>query len=356
MKRNNKRKRILALLLFGALLVTTACSPASGSEAEKEDDGKIEIGITFDTFILERWQRDRDVFVSAAEELGATVNVQNANGDIDEQINQIDYFIQKGMDAIVVIQVSDDEKTLRGAITRAHNAGIPVISYDRLVLDANVDLYISFDNEKVGKLMAEHMLSHLGTTANIVQICGPLSDNNVSMIMDGFEAATEDSGFSILETDFCTGWISEYAFEYASDYLDNNPAPDGFMCGNDALAGNVIKALSEAQLAGDVCVVGQDADLDACQRIVEGTQCMTVYKPIEKLARRAAELSVALAEGKRILSVTNRINDGTYDVPYETITPVAVTAENMDEVITGNYHEEEDIYLNVRKTDKETEN
>ena len=94
-------------------------------------------------------------------------------------------------------------------------------------------------------------------------------------------------------------------------------------------------------------MVGQDADLDACQRIVEGTQCMTVYKPVEKLARRAAEMAVALARGEEV-STAERMDDGSYSVPYERLDPVAVTKDNMDEVITGKYHEESDIYLNIR--------
>lgn len=348
MEKRKKKYLNRIVVAVMTLLLTAGCAGAESTEPDVVDDEKIQIGITFDTFILERWQRDRDVFVSAAEELDAQVNVQNANGDIDRQRDQIDYFIEKGMDVIVVIQVADDNKTLKRAIDRAHNAGIPVVAYDRLILDADVDLYISFDNERVGELMADHMIQQVGENGTVVQICGPLSDNNVSMVMKGFEDEVKKRGMTIVETDYCSGWMSEYAFEYASDFLTSNPAPSGFMCGNDALAGNVIRALSESRLAGKVCVVGQDADLDACQRIVEGTQSMTVYKPIEKLARRAAELSVALAKGKKILSVVNRINDGTYDVPYEKITPVAVTAENMDQVITGKYHEEADIYRNVR--------
>ena len=142
--------------------------------------------------------------------------------------------------------------------------------------------------------------------------------------------------------------MAEKGLSYAEGYLNNHDAPAGIMCGNDGIAGYAIQALSEKRLAGSVCVVGQDADLDACQRIVEGTQCMTVYKPVEKLAKRAAELSVALAKGEE-LDVTETINDGTYAVPYEKLTPIAVTKDNMDEEITGKYHEESDIYLNVRE-------
>ena len=347
-------KNIKKVLLIGlcGLMMLTGCgkSGETQQETDPKEDGKLQIGITFDTFVLERWQRDRDVFVAAAQELGAEVNVQNANGDIEEQCNQVNYFIDKGMDVIVLIQVASDanQDMMREAINRAQKAGIPVVAYDRLVLDAGVDLYISFDNKKVGTLMAEHMKEHLGGEGDVLQICGPMADYNVPQIMEGFSSEINGTELEITETEYAQGWLAETGFSVTESYLDKKGKPDGIMCGNDGIAGNAVRALSERRMAGSVCIVGQDADLDACQRIVEGTQCMTVYKPVEQLARRAAELSVDLAEGRE-LEVSETMNDGTYDVPYERLEPIAVTNENMDEVITGKYHEESDIYLNVRK-------
>lgn len=314
-------------------------------EGQQEAENTIEIGMTFDSFVIERWQRDRDVFVSAAQELGAEVNVQNANGDLQEQISQIEYFIQKNVDAIVVVAI--DSNGLSGAVEEARRAGIPVVAYDRLICDADVDLYISFDNEEVGRLMGEHMREHLGEGGNVLQVCGPMADNNVPLVMGGFSEALEDSGLTVVGTEHAEGWLAETGFLATAEYLGTGEVPDGIMCGNDSIAGQAIRALSEQRLAGSVCVVGQDADLDACQRIVEGTQCMTVYKPVEKLARRAAEMAVALARGEEV-STAERVDDGSYSVPYERLDPVAVTKDNMDEVITGKYHEESDIYLNIR--------
>lgn len=366
---------ILGLCFLFCLFFLTGCQRQRNSPAASEENVKrrIQIGISFDSFILERWQRDRDVFVSAARELGAEVNVQNANGNMEEQVEQIDYFIQKKVDVIVIVIVAsgEDSSVLTEAVSRAQRAGIPVVAYDRLILNAGVDLYISFDNGQVGRLMAEHMREHLKDGGELLQICGPMADYNVPQIMDGFEKILAGSGLNVMETEYAEEWLGETGFTAADDYLKNHYSVDGIMCGNDNLAGNAIRALSERRMAGKVCVVGQDADLDACQRIVEGTQCMTVYKPVEKLARRAAELSVALAEGKQILivgtgdaavpgcrddmektvsciEVQETMNDGTYNVPCERLEPIAVTRENMDEVITGKYHEESDIYLNVR--------
>ena len=152
-----KGKRVLLGLVCLVLSVLTGCGekpgqPAGGPSVQEEG---MQIGITFDSFVIERWQRDRDVFVSTAQELGAEVNVQNANGDLQEQIAQIDYFIKKKVDVIVIVMVASEEDTgnFLAAVERAQRAGIPVIAYDRLILNADVDLYISFDNVQVGRLM-----------------------------------------------------------------------------------------------------------------------------------------------------------------------------------------------------------
>ncbi len=332
----------LTLMLSGCGMQDT-----DGAPGVQPEDDRIEIGITFDSFVIERWQRDRDVFVAAAQELGADVNVQNANGSLEEQKRQIEYFIKKKVDVIVVVQVADDSGNLADEVADAHRAGIPVVAYDRQIMNASADLYISFDNEAVGRLMGEHMREHLGGEGQILQICGPMADNNVPQVMTGFEKAIAGSDISITLTEHAAGWLAETGFSVTSSYLGAMPEPDGIMCGNDSIAGQAIRALSEHRLAGGVCVVGQDADLDACQRIMEGTQCMTVYKPVEKLARRAAELAVDLAKGEKP-QVDRMISDGSDLVPYECLEPVAVTKDNMDEIITGKYHEASDIYLNIK--------
>ena len=339
-----KKALIFVIVLMLAL---TGCGGDTDKpkEVEKKDDGKIQIGMSFDSFVIERWQRDRDVFVATARDLGAEVNVQSANGEVDKQISQITYFINKGVDAIVVVPIDAD--ALTDVIVKAKKAGIPVMCYDRLVKNANADLYISFDNEKVGDLMGRAIYDKLGKNRKILEVCGPESDNNVEQVAKGFEYQSRRNAAQIIGTCHCEGWKSEIAYEYINDNEDLVSKADGIMCGNDALAGVVIKALSEMRLAGKVVVVGQDADLEACQRVVEGTQEMTVYKPVENLAKSAAEYAVSLAKGEEIKTATG-FNDGTYDVPFIKLQPIAVTKGNMDEtIISGGYHLREDVYINV---------
>lgn len=337
---------ISILLIFAMLMAGCGNEASQNNVQEPEKEDGIEIGLSIDSLVIERWQRERDLFVSKATELGAEVNVQNANGEVDEQIKQIEYFIDKGVDVIVVIAI--DDEALLNTVKKAKAAGIKIIAYDRLIRNANVDLYMSIDNEQVGRLMAEYIMKDIGNSGSIIQIKGSPTDYNVQMVQDGFESVLADTDIKIDYAEYSDNWVAENGFKVTSEYLASGKVPDAIMCGNDNLAAQAIKALIENRLAGEVCVVGQDADLEACQRIVEGTQYMTVYKPVEKLARSAAEDAVAMAKGEK-LGITDTLNDGTYDVPYDKLDPIAVTAQNMDDIITGTYHQRNEIYLNVKE-------
>jgi len=334
---------IAALIVLG-LTGCASATPKNAPQPEQKDDS-IQIGLSIDSLLIERWSRERDLFVSKAQELGAEVNVQNANGEVEEQIKQIQYFIDKKMDVIVVIAI--DDIALKDTVAAAKKEGIKVIAYDRPIRNANVDLYLSVDNEKVGELMAEYIRKYIGNEGTIIQVKGSPTDYNVQMVQEGFERILSTTKIKIDYAEYSNGWVAENGFTVTDEYLKTGKVPDAIMCGNDNLAAHAIRALIEKRLGGKVCVVGQDADLEACQRIVEGTQYMTVYKPVEKLAIRAAERAVDMAGGVP-LGLKDTFNDGTYDVPYERLEPIAVTKANMDEVITGKYHQKNEIYLNVQ--------
>lgn len=343
-----KKKRILWGLICGIMLLLTACgSTEDSSDVQTEEEDKIQIGMSFDSFVVERWERDRDVFVSVAKELGAEVNVQNANGDIEEQKRQLDYFIKKGMDVIVVVCIDSNE--LKSYVDKAHDAGIKVIAYDRLINNAGVDLYITFDNEMVGTMMAQALVDEGVAGGSVLMLEGSSADSNVFMVENGFKQVMEENDVTILDSMYAEGWRAELAASYIYEHKDIVQQADAIMCGNDDLASKVVRALVESRMAGDILVVGQDADLEACQRIVEGTQVMTVYKPVEKLAQRAAECAVLLAKGEKIEGEdVSTIDDGSYLITYVGLEPVSVNAENMNEVIIGSgFHLKEDVYLNA---------
>jgi D-xylose transport system substrate-binding protein len=327
-------------------LALCACGPAdTQTAADRTDADKPLIGMSFDSFLIERWQRDRDVFVSVASELGAEVNVQIANGDTKEQISQIEYFIQKQVDAIVIVAV--DSYGLSEVVQKAHDANIFVVAYDRLIMNANVDLYISFDNVMVGTMMAQALSETLPHGSNIISICGSPADQNVAQAQKGFDFIIAESGVNVVAQEYAPNWLAETAYYAVNSAIEAGLAFDGVHCGNDDLASQAFLALSEHRLAGDVLLVGQDAELAACQRIVEGTQLMTVYKPVENLAKEAAEFVMQLISGTSIQASTVMF-DGTYYVPYEKLSPIMVTRGNIDEIIIeGGFHRREQVYLNL---------
>ena len=323
--------RFLSLILIFSFVFCTGCKEPEKKEATPttKSEGTL-IGMSFDSFVIERWTRDRDVFVSKANELGAEVNVQSAGGDVDTQISQIKYFIEIGVDAIVIITA--DAVALTDVLKEAKSKDIPVICYDRLVMDADADLYISFDNEAVGKQMAQ-------------AICDNVEDGG-KIVENGFHSVCDEHDMNITLKYNCDSWKPELAYEFVNEHFDEISKADAIMCGNDALAGEAIHALAERGYAGKIFVTGQDGDLEACQRLVEGTQLITVYKPVEKLARLAAECAVKLASGEELAN-TDTFFDGSKDIPYIAIEPSAVTRENLDTVIIDSgFHLREEVYMN----------
>lgn len=339
----------LVLSLVSSLMLLSGCEKKTQEQEDEqsEDAQQLEIGMSIDSYVIERWQRDRDVFVSTAKEQGALVNVQNANGDVDTQISQIRYLIKKKVDVLVIICIDSD--SLSEVIGEAKMEGIKVIAYDRLIKNADVDLYISFDNEMVGTLMGSALVASGLPNKKVLMLTGPTTDNNVSMIDAGFEQVMQKTGMKIVDKSHADGWKAELAADYIYEHPQVLDEIDAIMCGNDNIATTVIRTLAEKRLAGKIKIVGQDADLEACQRIVEGTQVMTVYKPVEKLAQTAVQYAVRLANGGDLKDVEKTIFDGNYDVPYVVLEPIAVNRNNMEEtVIQSGYHLKEDVYLNVR--------
>ncbi|MCR5032773.1 MAG: substrate-binding domain-containing protein [Lachnospiraceae bacterium] len=338
-----KGKGLLAAFLCTVLLCGCGQTAAENVVEEPSKGAEIQIGMSIDSFVIERWIRDRDVFVSTAQELGAEVNVQCASGDVQEQIDQIRYLIEKKVDVLVVIPV--DCNALSDVLKDARNQGIKIISYDRLVANSNVDLYISFDNEQVGRLMGQSLVEALPDGGEIFMIGGPTTDNNVGQVEKGFHEVIDASPLEVVYTQRCENWNAAQAYGYVKSGLSLFPDVAAIMCGNDDIATQTFQALSEERLAGKVYLTGQDGDLMACQRVVQGTQLVSVFKAISEEAREAADYAVRLAKGEELTDITTRVDDGTFQVPAVILMPVAVTKDNLDEVIIeGGYHARDEVY------------
>lgn len=339
---------VLVLLLIISFTVLLKENTDEESSKELDENSKKVIGLSMDTMVIERWQKDRDILTAKAKESGYDVITLNANEDMERQRNQIKYLIDKKVDVIVIIPSEKDG--LETVIEEAKRKGIIVIAYDRLIMNANVDAYVSFDNVKVGEYMASYLLSKV-PSGNYVIINGSTYDNNSIMFNQGYknilEEHIENGDVSIVEEVWADYWREDIASQTVNEVLERGNEVNGIIGANDRLAEDAISVLTENGLAGEVFVVGHDADISACQRIVEGTQLMTVYKPIKHLAEGTVELINKMLESKEFES-NEYINDGKYDIPYIKFDVIPVNNDNMKEtVIKDGFHNEEDVYRNI---------
>lgn len=331
------------------LLVTAAAGCSSGEERTAEDRLP-RIGFSLDSLVVERWKRDVEAFTRAAADLGAEVRLEVADQDLEVQLGQVRKLVSQGIDVLVV--VPNDALGLSPVLREVRARGIPVVSYDRLAREAEVDLYISFDNREVGRKMAESLIKAV-PAGNYLVINGARSDDNALQLNKGVYAALtplmQSGRIRLVKEIWPLSWDSEEVRIQMEFFLSQSTEVDAVIAGNDMLAEAAIAVLTENRLASRVRVAGQDAELAACQRIAEGVQYSTIYKPVEELALKAAAFSVMLARGEP-LGVHTTIFDGRKEVPYINLEPRLVTRELLEAtVIQDGYHRAEDVYRNVRR-------
>lgn len=316
-------------------------------EKKVVDDGKITIGYCFDNLVIERWQKDQEIFQAKAREENVEVIVYNANENNDTQNQQIRLLIDKNVDVLVIVPY--DKDGISEAVKEAKKAGIKVIAYDRLINNTPIDAYVSFDNKKVGELQAKALLEKV-PEGNYIIINGSREDNNSYMFNEGYMRVLQpyiDSGqIKIVAETWAEDWREEPAYNVVAEAMNQGIQVDAIIGANDRLAEAAIRALAEKGLAGKVFVAGHDADISACQRIVEGTQYMTVYKPIRDLAETALKLAIRLANDEEIIT-QETIENGAGLIPYMKLGVLEVTEETMEEtVIADGFHQREAIYRN----------
>ncbi len=350
-KVKNKSKLIVFSLICCAVFAMSCVQSApqnSGVSTNnpRNSSGKIRIGLLMDTLKEERWQKDRDIFVKRAEELGAEVVVQSADGKDETQIRQAESLLTQGVDVLVVIPHNAEVSAT--IVDAAKRQNVPVISYDRLIKNSDVDLYISFDNEKVGAMQAKYLVEK-APKGNYILIGGASTDNNAQMFRRGqmsvLQPLIDKGDIKIVADQWARDWLAEEALKHTENALTmNNDDVVAVVASNDATAGGAIQALITKKLGGKVFVSGQDADLAALQRIVQGTQAMTVYKPVSLLAVKAAEAAVALAK-KEKFDAPVKVNNGKIDVPSIFLEPISVDKSNLDATVIGDgFHKRENVY------------
>ena len=326
-----------------------AASPAAGAGAAGKP---ITIGFSMDTLKEERWQRDRDLVVKYAEDHGAKVLVQAANGNDALQNEQAENLLTQGVDVLIV--VAHNAETAATIVDSAHKSGVPVIAYDRMIRNADVDLYVAFDAVRIGEQQSQYAVQHV-PKGSYVLIGGSPADNNALLLREGqmkpLKPLIDKKEITIVTDQFAKDWQAIEALKIMENALTRaNNKVDAVVASNDGTAGGAIQAIAEQKLTGKVLVTGQDADLAACQRILAGTQTMTIYKPLVNEANKAAEAALLLARKQPLADKTVGVNNGKKDVPSILLDTIAVDKSNiMQTVVKDGYHKLEDICRDLPK-------
>ena len=299
--------------------------------------------------------QDRPNFERKAKELCADCDIiySNADQDAAKQQQQAEAAITKGAKVLVLDPV--DAASAGAIVNRAKQSQIPVVSYDRLITDADIDYYISFDNEQVGKLQGESLVKKLtddGAKGDLIMINGAPTDNNAKLFKEGAHSVIDDSDYKVAKEYDTPDWSPDKAQQEMEQAI-TAVGKGGFVgvyAANDGTAGGAIAAMKGNGIdPKKIPTTGQDAELAAIQRILIGEQYMTVYKAIKAEAEAAAELAVSLAKGETPSGADDQIDNGMKQVPSILLTPVAVTKDNIndtiikdkfwsvDEICTGKY-------------------
>jgi D-xylose transport system substrate-binding protein len=350
-----QRRFVLLLTLVGALalaVVVTACgssnksssstTSSAGASTTSSGGGSGTVALLLPENRTARYEsQDRPLFEARMKALCPNCKVlySNAEQDAAKQQAQAEAAITNGAKVLVVDAV--DGRAAAAIVTRANQSKIPVIAYDRLISTSNLDYYISFDNRRVGELQATTLVNRLradGSRGNLVMINGAPTDANAAQFRAGAHSVLDSSGFRIAREYDTPDWSPDRA-QAEMDQAITALGKTGFVgvyAANDGTGGAAIASMrSQGIDPATRPTTGQDAELAGVQRIVAGTQYMTVYKAIRPEAEDAATIAAALAQGQtpNATMVNTRTNNGQKDVPSVILTPVAVTARNINDTI-----------------------
>jgi len=326
-------RRLLLFFLSMIALLVSLLSLAKAQTASGQN-APLKIGYLMDSLKIERWQTDLDTFQKRAKELGAEVLVETAEGDDDLQLQQSQKLMDSGARVLVLIP-HDTDKAVR-IVKAAKARHVPVICYERLVRDSDVDFFVGTNAEVVGELQSS-TLARFAPKGNYVLIGGSPADANAKILRDGQMRALKRSldrgDIKIVSDGWAKDWDPAEAYAIMSKAIDSTKGDiTAVVASNDGTAGGAIQALQEHKLAGKVLVSGQDADLAAIIRILDGTQVMTVYKPLGLQAKLAAEAAVNLAAGAPVRNTVS-ISNGSKTVQAIFLSPVVVTRDNVKQTV-----------------------
>jgi D-xylose transport system substrate-binding protein len=308
---------------------------------------KLRIGVCMGP-LHERWIKDTDYLQHYLEAKGAVAVIVKAYGDEAEQTRQAKMLIdEEDIDVLIIIPINSE--TAGRIVDYAKGKGIKVIAYDRIVKNCELDFYISFDNVRVGEIQADY-LTRIKPVGNYAILGGDPRDNNSILLklgqMNILQPLVTKGDIKIVLDQNVPNWDSVAAYEIIRDFLEQNTKLDAIIASNDGLSGGACRALQERGLERKVLLSGQDAETEACKRIVQSHQTMTVYKVVESMAHSAANIAISLANGEALPNSQTTIFNGKMMVPAVLLSSmIPVAKENIRmTVIADGYLDEKVVF------------
>lgn len=323
-----KTKRLIHPIIVALLLVIAQSCTQSNI---------VKIGYMLPNLKSERYTKEKQYFSDKVKELGGEALIVSAEYDDKLQIEQANELIKQGAKVLVVNSVN---LTTAAAIVRnAHEKNVEVIAYDRIIFSPDLDYYLSFDNVKVGKLMAQYALK-MKPEGKYYILGGDKADQNAVLVKNGqmevISSQIAAGKIKIVYNSYVEDWSGDNAKNEIKRYLNlSQDIPDVILSSYDGMSTGAIEALHEHNLDGKVIVTGQDAELSACRNIVKGNQTMTVYKPLKLLSFKAAEIAIKLARGEKITDVNSKVTIDGKDIPAILLEPITVDKDNLKTTVVA---------------------
>lgn len=334
-----------------------------GAEAKEGNGNGTLIGVAMPTKDLQRWNQDGTNMKAELEAAGYKVDLQFASNDVQTQVSQIENMISNGCQLLVVASI--DGSSLGEPLNQAKSLGIPVIAYDRLIMNSDgVTYYATFDNYKVGQKQGEYLVEALGLetskeSKNIELFSGDPGDNNCNFFFGGAMDVlqkyidngklTVQSGQTAFEQVATARWDAEKAQNrmdtiIAGNYSDGTVL-DAVLCSNDSVALGVTNALAASYTGPYPIIVGQDCDIANVKNIVKGKQAMSIFKDTRTLASQVVKMVDSVIQGGEAeINDSKSYDNGTGIIPTFLCDPVVVTTENYkDLLISSGYYTEDQL-------------
>jgi D-xylose transport system substrate-binding protein len=305
------------------------------------------VGFLLPNMTDNRYPKDKDNFVSIMNAKGINIKVCDAKNDATLQEVQANELIENGVEVIVIIAVN--QNSAAAIVRKAHDKGIKVIAYERLINNCDLDYFIGFDHYQVGKIQANYAIQ-LKPEGNYVLIGGDKRDRNAENIKQGqldiINPHIKNHKIEVVYNCFVEDWDSENAYREMKNVLNlSGKKIDVVLCSNDNIASGAIKALNELQSDYPAIITGLDANLEACRLIVQGKQTMTVYKPIKIQAELAADMVIKILNKDQIIVTGNSTFNESKYIPTWVLQPIGIDIKNMDQtVIKDGFLQKSDIY------------